>query len=163
MLSYAQVIRQLSFMIKMLERVAIELVPFIIVFAIALLMFGFIFACLDLQFGSDYEQMTSPSFIPMAFWVLQNSMGEFDLESFQNMDNSLLIALWLAWVLLVILNMLIFLNFLIAVIGDVYAKVMENRIEEHFQKMAETILVLDFVFGNIQSFQLKETRIMITR
>lgn len=131
-LSYAQIIKQLSFMIKMVQRVSIELIPFIILFGLALIMFGFVFACLNLQFGSDYENMTHEGFLPMAFWVVQTSMGQFDVETFQEMDSSLLISLWLAWVLLVILNMLIFLNFLIAVISDVYAKVMETRTEEQY-------------------------------
>ena len=48
------------------------------------------------------------------------------------MNPTLLVALWIAWVLLVITNMLIFLNFLIAVISDVYAQIMETRTEEQF-------------------------------
>ena len=66
----------------------------------------------------------------MIFWVVRTSLGDFDVEQFQDMPTSLLIAAWVAWVVIVILNMLIFLNFLIAVIGDVYGQVMETRLEE---------------------------------
>ena len=53
--NYAQIIRQMSFMIKMLQKVSLELVPFILLFIFALVMFGFVFACLDLPFGDDYK------------------------------------------------------------------------------------------------------------
>jgi hypothetical protein len=52
------------------------------------------------------------------------------------MNPSLLASVYIAWVLLVLLNMLIFLNLMIAVIGDVYSSVMETRTEESYQKTA---------------------------
>lgn len=54
-LNYAQIIRQLSFMIKMVQKVSLELIPFILLFIFALVMFCFVFACLDLPFGDDYK------------------------------------------------------------------------------------------------------------
>lgn len=138
-LGYAQIVEQLSFMIKMIERVIIQMTPFISLFLLALLMFGFVFSSLDLKFGPDYTNMTngrSGSLLPFAIWMLRTSLGDFDVETFQNMNRSLLAAVYIAWVLLVLLNMLIFLNLMIAVIGDVYSSVMETRTEESYQKTA---------------------------
>jgi hypothetical protein len=76
------------------------------------------------------------SIMPLCIWVFRTSMGDFDISTFQEMNSSLLIALWIAWVALIILNMLVFLNFLIAVVTDVYNQIMATRTEEQFQKMA---------------------------
>jgi len=123
-------------MIKMIQRVSVELVPFIFLFLLGLVMFGFVFASLNLQFGEDYKQMGEWSIMPLCIWVFRTSMGDFDISTFQEMNSSLLIALWIAWVALIILNMLVFLNFLIAVVTDVYNQIMATRTEEQFQKMA---------------------------
>jgi hypothetical protein len=64
--------------------------------------------------------------------MLRSSLGDFDVQTFQDMPPSLLASVYVAWVLLVLLNMLIFLNLMIAVIGDVYSSVMETRTEESF-------------------------------
>ena len=72
-------------MIKMLERVIIQMTPFISLFLLALLMFGFVFSSLDLKFGSDYTNMLngqSGSLLPFAIWMLRTSLGDFDVETF---------------------------------------------------------------------------------
>lgn len=119
----------------MLERVIVQMAPFITLFLLALLMFGFVFSSLDLKFGSDYTNMLggpSGSLLPYAIWMLRSSLGDFDVSTFQDLPPSLLASIYVAWFLLVLLNMLIFLNLMIAVIGDVYSSVMETRTEESF-------------------------------
>lgn len=117
----------------MITKVTYELLPFIMLFAGALILFGFVFACLDLEFGEDYERMIMKAeILPMFFWVIRTSMGDFDIETFQSKPLGLLIAMFIAWVMCVIFNMLIFLNFLIAVVGDVYGQIMQTREEEQF-------------------------------
>jgi len=48
MLNYAQIINYMSFMIKMLQLVSLELIPFIVLFCLGLIVFGFVFLCLNL-------------------------------------------------------------------------------------------------------------------
>lgn len=48
--------------------------------------------------------------------------------------------MWLVWTAIVFLVAVIFLNFLIAVISDVYARVIDTRMEEVFQKKAEILV-----------------------
>ena len=61
------------------------------------------------------------------------------------------------------MNMLIFLNLMIAVIGDVYESVMETRTEESFKKTAEMIAELNLVFGKLDRTQLNSSKLIITR
>jgi hypothetical protein len=80
--SQAQIFKNLSFIIKMIQRVSVELVPFIILFVLGLIMFGFVFASLNLQFGEEW-QASSWSIMPLCIWVFSTSMGSFDISSFQ--------------------------------------------------------------------------------
>ena len=77
------------------------------------------------------------------------------------MQTSTLYTAWIFWIVLVIINSVIFLNFLIAVISDVYAQVMQTRMEEVFQKKAEILVDLDEVFG--QRIKAVESKIRVTR
>ena len=56
-------------------------------------------------------------------------------------------TLWGFWLLLVLLNTIVFLNFLIAVIGDVYEQVMETRTEEIFKRKAQLLVEIQNVIG----------------
>ena len=51
-----------------------------------------------------------------------------------------LVACWTFWTLIVISNTVVFLNFLIAVISDVYEQVMETRVEEVYQNQATLVV-----------------------
>ena len=132
LLNYAQTLSSLAFMIKMIQMVAVELIPFVILFALGLSMFAFVFASLNLSFSDEeygnigkYTDAAGNeqdmSLFPMMFWVLRTSMGDFDISEFQKSKPSIIIGMAVAWMCLVLINLLIFLNFLIAVIGDVYA------------------------------------------
>lgn len=132
LLNYAQTLSSLAFMIKMIQMVTVELIPFVVLFGLGLTMFAFVFASLNLSFSdeeygnigkyTDADNKTHEiSLLPMMFWVLRTSMGDFDIAEFQKSKPSLIIGMAVAWMCLVLVNLLIFLNFLIAVIGDVYA------------------------------------------
>ena len=48
------------------------------------------------------------------------------------MQTATLVTAWLIWFAIVCINSIIFLNFLIAVVSDVFAQVMEKRSEENY-------------------------------
>ena len=99
----------------------------------------------------------------MIFWVLRTSLGDFDVQKFQNLPVALQIASWVAWVFIVALNMLIFLNFLIAVIGDVYGQVMETRLEEQYQTLALVIREMGLMYNSFSSLKIKPAKIAVAR
>ena len=56
--------------------------------------------------------------------------------------------IWAIWLLTVFGNTIIFLNFLIAVITDVYEQIMSTRTEEIFLKKAELLLEINEIVGD---------------
>mmetsp|Transcript_33658 Transcript_33658/g.39555 ORF Transcript_33658/g.39555 Transcript_33658/m.39555 type:complete len:124 (+) Transcript_33658:259-630(+) len=56
--------------------------------------------------------------------------------------------IWALWLLTVFANTIIFLNFLIAVITDVYEQIMSTRTEEIFLKKAELLLEINEIVGD---------------
>jgi hypothetical protein len=75
------------------------------------------------------------------------------------MQSFTLYVSWAIWVILVVINCVIFLNFIIAVISDVYAQVMETREESALQMKCQFIIeVLDASNHNNKS-----SGIIITR
>ena len=69
-------------------------------------------------------------------------------------------TIWIFWTVIIVINTIIFLNFLIAVISDVYEQVMETRTEEIFQKKAQLIVDIDEVLSDKRRLSAK---ILVTR
>lgn len=73
----------------------------------------------------------------MAFRV---STGDFDLDSYDDISNfTLMVIAWVNWVLSVLILNIIFMNFIIAVISDSYANIMQKVEGESFRVRAEMI------------------------
>lgn len=88
-------------------------------------------------------------------------MADFDVDHFKELSLSLQIALWAFWLLLVFLNTIVFLNFLIAVIGDVFTQVMETRTEEIFRRKAQLLVEYMNVIGDYRRSPM--AHLLITR
>jgi hypothetical protein len=76
------------------------------------------------------------------------------------MQDATLVAAWIIWFAIVMFNSIIFLNFLIAVVSDVFAQVMETRSEEHYQMRAKILCELQEMFPLNES---KKASILVTR
>ena len=48
-------------------------------------------------------------------------MGEFEVDRFADLPYLSQVFVWLSWLFFVFMNTIVFLNFLIAVISDVYS------------------------------------------
>ena len=62
------------------------------------------------------------------------------MDTFKYLEGPQLWTVWIMWLILVVINAMIFLNFLIAVISELYAQVQETRIEECYQKRAQLLV-----------------------
>ena len=71
-----------------------------------------------------------------SLFMLRTSIGDFEVDPFSELPMASRIVMWFLWVSIIFMNTIILLNFLIAVISDVYEQVMETRTEEIFQKKA---------------------------
>ena len=74
-------------------------------------------------------------------------MGDFDVDPYAELPLASQYFIWIFWLIMVFANTIIFLNFLIAVITDVYEQIMETRTEEIFLKKAELLVEIIEVLG----------------
>jgi len=89
-------------------------------------------------------------------------MGDFDVDEYANLPLLSQHVIWFFWLVIVFTNTIIFLNFLIAVITDVYEQIMETRTEEIFLKKAELLLEIIEVVGT-SGIEKNISTILVTR
>jgi hypothetical protein len=131
LLGNVQIYEDFSFLIKMMQLVAVELIPFGVLFFSMIIMFSFALAALNVPLyiteeEYDYDGLNTGALTYFLF-VLRTALGDFQVGTFKIMQTSTLYVTWLFWIFLVIINTVIFLNFCIAVISDVYEQVMQTR------------------------------------
>jgi hypothetical protein len=60
-------------------------------------------------------------------FIFRASIGDYRVDSFRQLPAASRIAAWTLWITIVFINTVVFLNFLISVIGDAFNKVMETK------------------------------------
>lgn len=71
-------------------------------------------------------------FVPYLFYSLKQSLGDMKVDTFLFLPKPVMYTAWIVWFLLVIINSMIFLNFLISVITEVYEDLREKRVESAY-------------------------------
>ena len=137
LLTLLRIFDRISFIIKMLKQVSKELIPFLFLF----LSFVVVFSLMVMTLGFDLNELENDPYKGLwdfgyLMYVLRTSLADFEVDTFQQLRPASTIILWIFWIIIILFNTIIFLNFLIAVISDVYEQVMESRTEEIFQKKA---------------------------
>ena len=67
--------------------------------------------------------------IKEGLYLIMTSLGEHNVDIFKDKDPASRNLLWLIWLLIVFTQTIIFLNFLIAVISDVYSNTILHKTE----------------------------------
>lgn len=149
----------------MIQTTLVKLIPFAALFFGLIIAFMFAFNALntpltDVEDNNDYANI---DFVPLMLfvYVFRIALGDFQVAGFKRKQHLTLIPTWIVWIVLVCINSVIFLNFLIAVVSDVFAQVMETRTEESYQKRAEILSELYDVFGPLSDK--KDISIIVTR
>jgi len=62
-------------------------------------------------------------------YLMMTSLGDYKVDMFKNKDAASRSLLWGIWLLIVFTQTIVFLNFLVAVIGDVYANTIQHKTE----------------------------------
>ena len=137
LLTLLRIFDRISFIIKMLKQVSKELIPFLFLF----LSFVVVFSLMVMTLGLNLSELENDPYNGLwdfgyLMYVLRTSLADFEVDTFQQLRPASTIILWLFWIIIILFNTIIFLNFLIAVISDVYEQVIESRTEEIFQKKA---------------------------
>ena len=129
LLDNLRIFNNISFIVKMLGRVVVELVPFLSLFVGFIILFSLVVNALEIEVddieNEPYQGI--PRWIGMNLFIFRTSLGDFDVDAFTNMPATSRTCIWLFWLFIVFANTIIFLNFLIAVISDVYEQIMEHK------------------------------------
>ena len=135
----------------MLWKVMSKLIPFLTLFLEIIIVFVFIQYALGLNFHLDEDGNDTPyttiGFLAYFFFIFRTSLGDFEVDPYSELPLLSQYVMWAFWLLIVFSNTIIFLNFLIAVITDVYEQIMETRTEEIFLKKAEMLVEIIEVAG----------------
>ena len=120
-----------SFYIKLVEKTFQDIVQFMILFFIALAMIGSAMYALELSFdyGENSDRIVDNTFDYFILNFLYNqymlALGEFALDGFENHPNTDLC--FLLFIFATLFTQVVFLNMLIAIMGNTFAQVMEKK------------------------------------
>jgi hypothetical protein len=136
MLNVAQVFESVGFLVQMLFEICRDSVPFLTFFVYLNVTFGVIFYTVHVPLGDqsikhnagEYEGIDDWEFMPFLLFTFRQSLGDFNTASFFFLGKPLLYYTWLMWLICITINSMIFLNFLIATIENVYERIGEAKI-----------------------------------
>lgn len=155
-----QVFPQLNFLVIMFSTVTQELGNFMFLFAIFCMIFAECFNVCDVDV-SGYGR--TPPLMSHVINTLRGSFGDQGLlDVFQTLDlkvpgsvhyrtsEGLMLYTWFIWFLSIFFLTMVFMNFIIAVIGETYTRVSEFKVAHNYQQKASMIYELEMHFGDKQ-------------
>jgi len=74
------------------------------------------------------------------------SAGDFELDAYSTQRTYLILITWLIWIVGVVALNMVFMNFIIALISDSYARVMEKSEAESYKVKANMIVEREIHF-----------------
>lgn len=122
---YLKVFKAFSYIVTMIISVVSDLRYFITFFVILITFFSMLFNVVNRNESPEYSHLTW--FIGNWLAVFRLSLGDFDFTLLESAHlTKTHILFWAIWLLMVLFTALIFLNFIIAEVGNSYARVREN-------------------------------------
>jgi len=155
-INVAQFNDSIAFLVKILEEVFSVIKPFLVLWLCMMFMFSLIINILDVVFFNsdastiygDYEGFFGIIGAILLF-TLRISVGDFTTDTIKFLPLPQRITMWVIFLIILVVNVLIFMNFVIALINDTFGDCSENAAEESFQKKCAILCELNSVFGSI--------------
>jgi len=140
LLNVAQVYKSVGYLVKMLSNIAREAVPFLTFFVYLNLTFTFMFYVINITFDETREKTPSGEYQgidqwwlgPYLLYTFRQSLGDFKTDTFLFLPGPQQWACWLMWLICIMINSMIFMNFLIVTIEGVYEEVKSTQIEQAY-------------------------------
>lgn len=123
-LFFIRIYDQMGFLVQMVGNTMIQLIPFIAFFFLWVLFFATLQGILQVGVGEDYDGLAM--YFSYIFMTYRNSIGDIttpthpyldNLDETQSVKNLMIGLIWSIWLVNQVLNLIILLNFLIAVIS----------------------------------------------
>ena len=147
---FGRIFESTAALITMVIQITFDMKYFLVVFILAVAGFGNCFMILSRNYGTD-NMFTGETYWRAFIYAYNQAMGNFDTEAYQNDDKYYLFFIWF---LNTMVTLIIFLNLLIAIMGDSFDRVQEtsdsNTLRELAGIMVENELLLNRkkVFGD---------------
>ena len=129
-------------MVKMIAVTVSEVVYFTLFFILWILFFTVIYITLRVDFSGNEEYFNVPETLVALMQTYRTSIGDLQPPVYQTNlfdptnpgylhteagQGIIVVLIWMAWIINQYLNLIILLNFLIALVSEIYANAMENR------------------------------------
>lgn len=155
---WMRLFESLAYYVRMVTETISDISFFIILFLLCVLTFAHAVFVLNRNAKGDDDKLYEASFGYAPADVMVNQyllgLGEFGFDNFENNENRSLI--WIYFILATFLTNLTFLNMLIAIMGDTYARVTENKEQEALKE--RTHMYADFIWGITQETAFKNKK-----
>jgi len=140
---FLRIFKDLSFLVTMVKQVFLDLRVFMLFFSILLLMFAIMFSILDIgnyEYSDDenirnvlnlasfsgQEYLQINKFVAHMITIYRISLGDFDFGASTVLDPTQNGMYWFFWCLIVTVTCVVFMNFIIAEVGNSYNVVKEQ-------------------------------------
>lgn len=133
-LYFFRVFKSTGYLIFMLSRVLVDMVPFFTVLVIGFVAFASAF--LIIAMTNENEQQFVDTFPKALVFVYMVALGDWDTGNF---GESYLLLVWSLFLVATVFNLIIMFNLLIAIISETFAKINENSSAFTQQVMASVI------------------------
>ena len=155
-LRFMRVFGPFSYIVKMISSVVGYLKVFILFFVILIIFFSLLFDIISPNNAEEYRHIGR--FFGNVLTTLRISLGDFDFSVLEDHGPNLTtlntkqhVIFWLCWVMICVFSSLIFLNFIIAEVCDVYVMVKQDILPYNYKEKAGMI-------NEAQLFHSKKTK-----
>jgi len=155
-LNVASAFQSVGYLVAMLSGVFYNAMPFLIFFIYLNLTFTFIFYVMYIKFDptmkkdgmGEYQGIEDFQLLPYILYTFRQSLGDFKTDTFLFLPPVDRYATWFLWLCCILINAMVFLNFLIVTIESVYEECSITRIERAYKSKAGLLRALDLVLGD---------------
>jgi len=129
-LFFLRIFEYTGHLIYMVSRCIVELVPFMIVLVVSII--GFTEAFLSLNKSYPLDKQDLKTFTESFYYSLLLALGEFGLDNLDAYG-------WVLFISAATFNLVILLNLVIAIISDVFTRVLESQIRSFYKERCDLI------------------------
>ena len=119
-----RIITELSFLVRMLTTVFQKLGLFFIYFLMVIAAFTLMIEIVAQDVGNVYIGISKAALFVMA---LRQSVGDGDTSTLIDKSENYKILVWIVWFIILVVGNVVFMNFIIAVVGSAYSECVEKR------------------------------------
>lgn len=129
------------------------------------MVFCFLFSIVCLAFGNSFyilsilehpddssEKLTGPNIFTAFIYAYETSLGGFHTDQINEIKNYQIIF-YIFFIVQTFISMIVILNLLISILGDIFGRVMETQKQERYKAKCNLITENEFIFPRDEMFK----------